>query len=554
MADASVHALATEAGTVTPIPSAVSESIVMVAGAPGAVRLVRTAANIQITPLETDPGTTESGFFDNITHLNAYPSVGLRAGDWAEMLRDDGKSQTIHSARWNGTAWKKAEEFSQGATMAGASTSWRWEDSDVEWPARYWNGVDTTVTNQKFSVDAAGNVVVGGTLAAGAIDVPGAGVSGFHVDATGNVGAGGTTATDANSEFLASAAGVVSARSATLYPKDSTAVALILKDDKSTSGNLFEARTVADAVRARIVAGGDLGRIDSHNGFAIFSPLTNAEPSLRLSVNALLLGAGGATPVDIVLARNAADVLTLGSAAAGTGDALELIEQVAPSTPAANRIRLYANSNSLWLVDETGATTDLGAGGGSVATDAIWDVKGDLAVGTGANTAIRLAVGANKLVLRADSTAASGASWGFPYFRGARLTNTVAQTIANNVQVALTFDTEAVDTDGLHSTATNTERITVPTGMDGMWLLTASSRFVDNALGYRYITFQKNGAGGFGGFRSPPAAGVATDLGPSTILDAVATDYFTVVVRQNSGGNLDVSAQSFAAHYLGPSS
>lgn len=51
------------------------------------------------------------------------------------------------------------------------------------------------------------------------------------------------------------------------------------------------------------------------------------------------------------------------------------------------------------------------SGSGSVATDAIWDAKGDLAVGTGANTASRLAVGTNGQVLTADSAEATGVKW-----------------------------------------------------------------------------------------------------------------------------------------------
>jgi len=50
-------------------------------------------------------------------------------------------------------------------------------------------------------------------------------------------------------------------------------------------------------------------------------------------------------------------------------------------------------------------------GGGDVATDPIWDAKGDLAVGTGPNTASRLAVGADDLVLTADSGEATGLKW-----------------------------------------------------------------------------------------------------------------------------------------------
>lgn len=53
-------------------------------------------------------------------------------------------------------------------------------------------------------------------------------------------------------------------------------------------------------------------------------------------------------------------------------------------------------------------------GGGAVATDTIWDAKGDLAGGTGLDTAARLAVGANDTILMADSAAATGLKWVAP--------------------------------------------------------------------------------------------------------------------------------------------
>lgn len=56
---------------------------------------------------------------------------------------------------------------------------------------------------------------------------------------------------------------------------------------------------------------------------------------------------------------------------------------------------------------------DAGAvsGPGGVSTDAIWDAKGDLAVGTGPDTASRLAVGSNGQFLTADSTQPTGIRW-----------------------------------------------------------------------------------------------------------------------------------------------
>lgn len=59
---------------------------------------------------------------------------------------------------------------------------------------------------------------------------------------------------------------------------------------------------------------------------------------------------------------------------------------------------------------------ELGPGAGNtVATDVIWDAKGDLAVGTGADTASRLAVGTDGQAIGADSNQSTGIRWGgFP--------------------------------------------------------------------------------------------------------------------------------------------
>lgn len=47
-----------------------------------------------------------------------------------------------------------------------------------------------------------------------------------------------------------------------------------------------------------------------------------------------------------------------------------------------------------------------------IATDTLWDAKGDLAVGTGANTAEKLTVGTDGQVLMASSTDTTGTKWG----------------------------------------------------------------------------------------------------------------------------------------------
>lgn len=76
-------------------------------------------------------------------------------------------------------------------------------------------------------------------------------------------------------------------------------------------------------------------------------------------------------------------------------------------------LTLAAGSN---VTITTNASTDTitiaaSGGGGSVATDTIWDAKGDLAVGTGADTAAKLTVGTDGQILAANSATSTGLNW-----------------------------------------------------------------------------------------------------------------------------------------------
>ena len=78
----------------------------------------------------------------------------------------------------------------------------------------------------------------------------------------------------------------------------------------------------------------------------------------------------------------------------------------------ANTIYQFCYDTSLgsqvWLVNPGGA-----GGGGSVATDTIFDAKGDLAIGTGADTAQKLTVGSNGMTPIAASGETTGVKWGY---------------------------------------------------------------------------------------------------------------------------------------------
>jgi hypothetical protein len=71
---------------------------------------------------------------------------------------------------------------------------------------------------------------------------------------------------------------------------------------------------------------------------------------------------------------------------------------------------LYDSTSTRWRLTGIGKAT--GGGSGNVATDTIWAVKGDLAVGTGSGAASRMGPGTNGQPLQADSTQITGLRYG----------------------------------------------------------------------------------------------------------------------------------------------
>jgi hypothetical protein len=84
-----------------------------------------------------------------------------------------------------------------------------------------------------------------------------------------------------------------------------------------------------------------------------------------------------------------------------------LEDHVDPAAPTNGFHRLFIDTDEkLKMIDHASLVTDFTPGaGGSVAADPIWDAAGDLAVGTGADTAGRLAAGAAGGVLAMGNSA-----------------------------------------------------------------------------------------------------------------------------------------------------
>ena len=223
-----------------------------------------------------------------------------------------------------------------------------------------------------------------------------------------------------------------------------------------------------------------------------------------------------------------------------------------------------------FAADINGITAGTGiSGGGTSGTVTVTnsmataiDAKGDLVVGTGADTFGRLAVASTAgYLLAVDSTETTGLKWAAPAaasFVGCRLKRNSQQVVSNNTVTTIQFNAEDFDTDGFHDNSTNNSRVTIPSGKGGKYLFVGTA-YADTGnidkLGRWYGWLRKNGAGSinttyieFGG----SANGYET-WSIYSILDLVATDYIEWQVFQSTGvsANLDADYQSLSVQYLG---
>jgi len=192
--------------------------------------------------------------------------------------------------------------------------------------------------------------------------------------------------------------------------------------------------------------------------------------------------------------------------------------------------------------------------------NAIVDAKGDLISATAADTPARLAVGTNGQVLTADSTTATGLKWDTPA-SGSTAVGVACRlgsnfSLANSTDTIVNWDTEEFDTDGFHSTVTNTSRLTVPVGKAGKYVFGCNATFDANGTGLRNIAVRLNGS-------TIIATNTAWNTSASgnagaTIIRAYVfaeNDYIELRAFQSSGGTLSLlggaSANQFFMYYLG---
>jgi hypothetical protein len=122
----------------------------------------------------------------------------------------------------------------------------------------------------------------------------------------------------------------------------------------------------------------------------------------------------------------------------------------------------------------------------------------------------------------------------------ARVFNSAAISVANNTPQALTFNSETWDGNALHSTVTNTSRLTAVTA--GKYIIVGMVEWTANATGRRQISLSVNNTTTIASTIINTASGTVVERQIVTaIYDMAATDYVELIAFQNSGGALNVT-------------
>ncbi len=122
--------------------------------------------------------------------------------------------------------------------------------------------------------------------------------------------------------------------------------------------------------------------------------------------------------------------------------------------------------------------------------------------------------------------------------------HSTTQSLANNSWDPLSLDTDGVDVGAMHSTVTNTSRITIPTGQGGYYAIVAQVGFALNSTGIRGVGIRLNGSSILHS-QILPAYNTGAELHTiqaSFHHTAAAGDYYEVVAFQTSGGALNVGS------------
>jgi hypothetical protein len=197
--------------------------------------------------------------------------------------------------------------------------------------------------------------------------------------------------------------------------------------------------------------------------------------------------------------------------------------------------------------DLTGTYPDPAIAAGAVTSAKIAD---------GAVTTGKLANGAVSTAKIADGAVTTAKFGAIPTVRVSRCCD-LSEIPGDGTPTVLAFDAEDFDVGGLHTTSTNTSRLTA--SVDGVYQVSANVSWPHDGgigAGIREITLIVNGLGFQArAFDDQPASGSPTSQTISMLVELNAGDYLELEARQTSGISLEISSvypARFAMTWVAP--
>lgn len=141
---------------------------------------------------------------------------------------------------------------------------------------------------------------------------------------------------------------------------------------------------------------------------------------------------------------------------------------------------------------------------------------------------------------------------------GARAYSSSDFNLSNNTITPVTFNAEDFDTDGFHSTSSNSERMTIPAGLGGPYLIFANVEWETNDTDGDRLLYIQHTRGATNTIiawgRQPPGSTGLTGAGEhgipvSTVFLMEPGDYVQCLAFQNSGSTVALNTRDRAFHF-----